>query len=255
MADQKVTSNGNVEVWAIPVASVANINSPTAAEINAGIYLADTIAWGSTTYPSNAASNDVDDRSLRDKGNAKSRGFGQFAATLTLYRPLPGDTTSLAAIAWAFFKTPRVDTILVTRVLQGTEGVYTAAVAGQWISAYQFITDTVNDNTAGEDSYKYEVKFLPQGSFAVNTQVKNATAVSLAPLTLAVTVTGPGKPVRATLGGSRATQAVVWASNAPNIATVSANGVVKGISAGTANITATHASATGVTTPCVVTVT
>lgn len=255
MADKKVTANGNVEVWAVPAAGIADINSPTAAEINAGLYLADSIAWGSTTFPSNAASNDIDDRSLRDAGNSKTRGFAQFAATLTLYRPQPGDTTSVQALAWSFFKTPRVPVILVTRVLQGTTGVYTAAAAGDWISAYQFITDTVNDNTAGENSYKYEVKFLPQGDLAVNTQVKNATPVVLTPTTLSLSLAAGAKGVvHATLASKRASSVVTWSSSNTAVATVSTSGVVTGLTAGTANITATHAAATGATVACAVTV-
>lgn len=254
MADEKATSNGNVEVWAIPVTDIADINAPTAAEINAGVYLADAIAWDSTTYPANESSNDVDDRSLRDKGNATSRGYAQFAATLAFFRPVPGDTTSEAAIAWDLFRTPRIPILLVTRVLQTTEGVYTPAVAGEWVSVYQFITDTVNDDTEGEDSYKYIVNFLPQGAVAVNTQVKNDTPVLL-------TATGPTAidvdehlAIRATLGGKRATSAVIWSSSNPLVAEVSQTGVVTGVAAGTASITATHASATGTSTPVSITV-
>src|SRR3954467_15811033 len=108
MADLKVTSNGNVEIWAVPVAGIANIQAPTAAEINAGVVLSNAVAWEGSDFPANDASNDVDDRSIRDRGNATSRGFAQFGATLSFFRPLPTDTTSEYALAWAFFKTPRV---------------------------------------------------------------------------------------------------------------------------------------------------
>src|SRR6478609_6302050 len=108
MADLKVTSNGNVEVWAVPVNGIANINAPTAAEINAGVVLSNAIAWEGTSFPANEESNDVDDRSLLDRGNSTSRGFAQFGATLSFFRPVPGDTTSDYGLAWTFFKTPRV---------------------------------------------------------------------------------------------------------------------------------------------------
>jgi uncharacterized protein YjdB len=256
MADEKVTSNGNVQVWVIPEADVADINAPTATEINTnGINITDSVAWEGTTWPANTESNDVDDRSVLDKGNATSRGFAQFEATLNFFRPKNVlDSQDEYNIAFQFFKTPRVPVILVTRVLQATEGVATPVAAGQWISVYRFITASVIDDTEGEDSYKYAVNFMPQGDLAVYTQVKNATAVTLAPLTLALDV-GEHGVVRATLGGKRATQVVNWASSNTAVATVSPNGVVTGVSAGTANITATHPAATGSTTPCVVTVT
>lgn len=258
MADLKVTSNGNVQVWAIPVAGVANINSPTAAEINAGVVLDNAIAWEGTDFPANEESNDVDDRSIMDKGNATSRGFAQFGATLALFRPVQGDTTSEYALAWAFFKASRVPVILVTRVLQGTEGTHTAAAAGQWISVYQFITDAITDDTEGEDSYKYVVNFLPQGNLAVNTQVKNATPATVLPASLSVTAAvgvNHSKTLRAVLGGKRATQVVTWTSANPAIATVSTNGVVTGVAAGSTTVTANHPSASAASTTVAITVT
>jgi hypothetical protein len=258
MADTKITSNGNVQIWAVPVTGIANINAPTAAEINAGVILDNAVAWEGSDFPANDASNDVDDRSIMDQGNATSRGFAQFGATLAFFRPAPGDVTSEYGLAWTFFKTPRVPTILVVRVLQGTQGTHTSAAAGQWVNLYQFITDTVNDDTEGEDSYKYIVSFKPQGLLAINTQVKNASAPAVTPSTLSVTAaTGANhsKALRATLGGSRATNVVVWASSDTTKATVSKNGVVTGVAAGSATITATHPAATGTSTAVTVTIT
>lgn len=258
MADLKVTSNGNVEIWAVPVSGVANINAPTAAEINAGVVLSNAVAWEGSDFPANDESNDVDDRSILDKGNATSRGFAQFGATLAFFRPVQGDTTSEYATAWTFFKTPRVPVILVVRVLQGTEGVHSNVVAGQWVTLYQFITDTVNDDTEGEDSYKYIVNFLPQGNLAVNTQVKNAAPATVSPTTLALTAAvgaAHSKPLRAVLGGKRATQVVTWTSANPAIATVSTNGVVTGITAGSTTVVANHPSASAASTTVAVTVT
>lgn len=256
MADEKVTSNGNVQVWVIAEADVADINAPTATEINTdGINITDAIAWDGTTFPANTESNDVDDRSLLDKGNTSGRGFAQFEAALQLFYPKNVlDVNDPYNVAFQFFKTPRVPVLLVTRVLQATEGVETPVTAGQWVSVYQFITDAVTHDTEGEDSYKYGVGFLPQGGLSVYTQIKNATAVTLAPLTLSLNV-GDHGVVRATLGGKRATQVVNWVSSNTAVATVSPNGVVTGVGAGTANITATHPAATGATTACVVTVT
>lgn len=255
MADEKISANGNVDIWVIPKADVADYRSPTATEINThGTRVTPAVAWDGVTWPGNTESNDVDDRSLEDRGNATSRGFAQFEGTLAFFRPKPDDTSSDAALAWDLLKTPRIEVIVVTRVLQRTTGVATPAAAGDWINVYEFITDTVNDDTEGEDSVKFIVSLLPQGNLAVNTQVKNATAVSLAPLTLSLAAGAHGV-VRATLGGHRATSVVEWTSSNEAVATVSANGVVTAVAAGTANITATHNAATGATTPCVVTVT
>lgn len=253
MADEKATSNGNVTIWVVPEAEIANYQSPTAAEINGGVDVTDAVAWEGTTFPGATESNDIDDRSIRDRGNATSRGFAQFEAVLSLFRPLPSDTTSEAAIAWDLLKTPRVPSYVVTRVLQAPEGTPTPAAAGQWISVFRMISDTVNDDTEGEDSVKYIVSFLPQGELSVYTQVKNATPVTVTVADAALSV-GEHTVARATLGGKRATQVVNWTTSDADVATVSPNGVVTGVSAGTASISATHPAATGATTPVTVTV-
>lgn len=255
MADTKVTSNGNVEVWAVPVSSIANFFAPTATEINVGgLNLTDALAWDGTTFPGSTESDDIDDRSMRDKGNATSRGFASFEAALNFFRPLPTDTTSEAGKAWQMFKTPRVPVYLVTRVLQGNEGVLSPVVAGDNISLYQMVSDTVNDDTADSDSYKYLVSFMPQGNLAVNTQVKATGPVVLSKATMSLAV-GAVSPVKATLSSKRVTPLVTWTTSNANVATVSANGVVKAVGAGTATISATHPSATGATTGVTVTVT
>lgn len=256
MADEKVSANGYVDVWAVPVASIADYRSPTASEINGGVRLTPAIAWDGTTFPANDSSEDVDDRSLEDVGNAQSRGNANFAATLSFFRPVPGDTTSEAADAWAFFKTPRVPHYLVTRVLQrAVAPATTAAAAGQWISVYKFISDTVNDDTTGQESVKFIVGELPQGSVAPYTQVKNAAAPTVTNATGSGSTTVGGHVVlRATLGGKRATQTVEWSSSDDAVATVSPNGVVTGVAAGTADITCNHPSASAASTAVTITV-
>ena len=251
MADQKVTANGNVQIWLVPSTGIANFRSPTAAEINAGVNVSNAIAWEGTTIPTATESDDVDDRSLLDKGNATTRGAAQFEAALNFFTPSNHlDLTDLYARVYDLLRIPRVPLYAVVRVLQAPEGVATAASAGQWISVYRFLTDSWIDDISEDDSYKYAVGFLTQGELAVYTQVKNATPVTVvnASGSGALTV-GDHAVLRATLGGKRATQVVTWVSSNPAVASVSPNGVVTGVSAGTANITATHPAATGVSTP------
>lgn len=254
MADEKVTSNGNVTVWVVPEADIADYLSPTATEINTnGLDVTEAVAWEGTTFPANTESNDVDDRSLRDRGNSTTRGFAQFEAVLSLFRPLPSDTTSVAAQAWALLKEPRLSVYLITRVLQAPEGEHKDAAAGEWISVYRMDSDTVNDDTEGEDSYKFIVSFLPQGELSVYTQVKNATPPTVTVADAALSV-GDVTVARATLGGKRATQVVTWLSSDATVATVSPNGVITALSTGTTNITASHPAASAASTASVVTV-
>lgn len=257
MSDLKIASNGNTTVWLVPVASVADYRSPTATEINTnGVDVTAAVAWDGTTFPSATDSDDIDDRSLRDKGNATTRGSAQFEATLNFFYPKSNtDTVSDYGKVYNMLRTPRVPLYVITRVLQGTEGVATPAAAGQWISVYRFLTDGWTDDIADDDSYKYAVSMLTQGEVAVYTQVKNAAAPTVAPLGPVALAVGAKSVLRATLGGKRATQVVEWISSNAAVATVSPNGVVVAVSAGTASITCTHPSATAASTAVVVNVT
>ena len=257
MPDQKVTANGNVQVWLVPSTGIANFRSPTAAEINAGLNVTNAIAWEGTTIPTATESDDVDDRSLLDKGNATTRGAAQFEAALNFFTPSNHlDLTDLYAQVYNMLRIPRVPLYIVIRVLQAPEGVATAATAGQWISVFRFLTDSWTDDISEDDSYKYAIGFLTQGELAVYTQVKNAAPITIARAggtgSLAV---GAKAVIRATLGGKRATQVATWSSSNPAVATVSPNGVVVARTSGTASITATHPAASAASTALAITVT
>ena len=255
--DQKIAANGNVQIWLVPTTGIADYRSPSAAEINAGVNVTSAIAWEGTTIPTATESDDVDDRSLLDKGNASTRGAAQFEAALNFFHPKNHlDLTDLYAEVYDLLRIPRVPLYAVVRVLQAPEGIATPAAAGEWVSVFRFLTDSWIDDISEDDSYKYAIGFLTQGELAVYTQVKNATPVAVTNASGSGAISVDDHLVlRATLGGKRATQVVTWATSNPAVASVSPNGIVTGVSAGTADITATHPAATGVSTPIVVTVT
>lgn len=255
MADDKVTSNGRVDIWAVPATGIANPDAPTAAEIAAGVRLTPAVAWSGTTFPSADASSDVDDRSLEDVGNALGRGYAQYGAELSFFRPVEGDTTSEYADAWDLFRETRSMWYLITRVLQRSVApATTAATAGDWISVYKVMNSTVNDDTAGEDSVKFVVGFLPQGFLSAYTQVKGSSPVTATRVGSGSLAVGGHAVIRATLNGKRATNVVTWSSSDPAVATVSPNGVVTAVSAGSTNITASHDAASAASSAVAITV-
>ena len=255
--DQKTTSNGNVQVWLVPAIGIADYRSPTAAEINAGLNVTSAIAWDGTTIPAASESDDTDDRSLLDKGNATTRGAAQFEGTLNFFYPddLNENVTDYGK-AFTFLHQPRVAVYAVVRVLQAPEGIATPAAAGEWVSVFRFLTDGWTDDIADDDAYKYAIGLLAQGEVSVYTQVKNATPVTVTNASGTASIAVDDHLVlRATLGGKRATQVVEWTSSNPAVANVSSNGVVTGVGPGTANITASHRAASAPSTAIAVTVT
>lgn len=250
MADQRITSNGHVDVWLVPVASIADASAPTATEINTyGLRITPAVAWDGTTFPAATESDDVDDRSLEDVGNATTRGAQSFEAVLNFYYPKSYDSGDEYAEAYDFVKTPGLNVYVITRVLQrDVAPATTDATAGDWISVYKGVTDGWQDDLADDDSYKYAVTILPQGEMYVYTQVKTAGPVVLRNIS-AVTAPGVGDVVLlgATLGGHEATQSVSWSSSDETVATVSQNGVVTVLTTDEVDITATHPAATGAT--------
>lgn len=169
----KLQSNGNLAVYWVPQEDITDevtfLATPTDAQITGGVNLTSAIAWDG--YELGASeSNKIDDKGISDKSNAQVRGFAQFSGSLTFFRGITSETTGAYAEAFDTFKAAtdaRVNGYLVQRVGQGN----TAIVANDIVSIFKFIADAVMDNTEGEDSVKFMVKFQPQGQLAVNKTV------------------------------------------------------------------------------------
>jgi len=169
----KIQSNGNLAVYWVPKSEVSNeatfLSSPDEDIILAGVELTDAIAWDG--YELGATdSNKIDDKGIADKSNAQVRGFAQFGGSLTFFRGVTSETTGAYAEAFDTFKAAtdaRPEGYLVQRVGQGNGPV----AADDVVSIFKFIADAAMDNTEGEDSVKFMVKFQPQGQLANNKTV------------------------------------------------------------------------------------
>lgn len=235
MTDEKVFAQGRVNVVWVPAGGIANINAPTAAEINAGVALSEAIAWENYELAA-SESDDVDDRSILDLGNATSRGAAQFGGTLSFFRSKdPNDTTSPYVKAYEAFRTPRAYGYLIVRVLGNEPGKHSPFVAGDDISVFYFVADTFIDDTEGDDSVKFTVNFQPQGQLAVYTKVAGGT-LEITPATLSPAVGAVSKLV-ARQNGDNVSAGTVWTSSDTTVASVSQHGIVTAVGAGTATIT------------------
>lgn len=168
----KMTSNGKIKVVWVDSADVTDeeafLVDPSAAILNAGLDITDSIAWEGYNLGA-TDSNKIDDRSIVDEGQVQTRGFAQFDASLMFFRGDLSSTTGTYYDTYAAFKAAtdgsRPEGYLVVRI--GTAAA-TAFASGDNVSVYKFIADSFADNTAGEDSVKYMVNFMPQGKLGVH---------------------------------------------------------------------------------------
>lgn len=255
MADEKAFSNGRITVWVVLKSAITDLAKIDASVINSqGVNISSAISWSDTTLPHATESEDIDDRSIMDKGNATSRGANNYEATLAMFYPKNiEDPTSVYKKAWDLFSQTRHRYVLVVRVLQNKAGEKAEAKSGEWYSAFDFINSTYRNNTEGDDSVKYTVSFLAQGAVRVNGMFTGGSAAAKIEPAEETLTAGAHKALRATAYGHRVNSIVEWKSDHPEFATVSSNGVVTANKAGKANITFTD-PATGESAACAVTV-
>lgn len=242
--DTKVTSNGNFNVSWVPLSGILDPNAPTAAELNAGLALSEGIAMESFELAA-SESNDIDDRSILDAGNAVSAGYEQFSASMEFFRDADlTDNNSTYNQIYHAFKKPHQTGYLILRVLQNETGQHDPYKPGDTVSVFRVMSDAVADNTEGETSYKLSVTFQPQGFVKIHTLVAGAGQIVIEPAGELTVAVGEFDVINATIDGKSWTQGVTWRSSDTSVASVDANGVVIGVSPGSVQITATHPGAT-----------
>lgn len=248
----KNPSNGNVKVgWILDSALPLKQFPLPATIIGSALDLTAAIAW--QDYEIGASdSGDLDDRSLLDLGNAVSRGAASYGATLSMFRDkFNKDLSSIYVQAFEAFRVERTLGWLIVRVNKDARLPW---AAGDEVSLYKVIADTVADDTEGEDSTKFTVSFLPQGALFVHTMLGGAGAISGLPTTAAVTVAGLPLQLQPVLSGKSIVSRATYTSANPAIATVSKGGTIKGLTAGTTTVNVSYGAATAAV-PVPVTVT
>lgn len=245
MANTKVTSGGNLIMrWGL-AGFAANWKKPTVAEVNATLDITDSVAWADLSFGAQA-SNQVSDPSIADTGNVQTRGFAQFGGAISFYYPRTYNNAADAnSNTFEALDVPGT----TGYVLVKADGAITpagtrTATAGDFWDIYKVMTDGWADVVTGETGFKYTITFLPQGDLWVNANVNTSVTVT-ASITGGNSFTvGQKKPGVAYLAGRQVHTdgypgGFSWTSSDTTKVTVDANGVVIGVAAGSATVTAT----------------
>ena len=254
MTDIRLPASGNIQVRWHAANAFANAAKPTAAEVNAGLVITDDISWNDFDFGI-SQSNTTNDPSLKAKSNVSDRGAMQYGGGISLYLPLDAsDMSNTHAAAYAALRVPRTLgwlSIQVDGELSENNtptyagGLVQTAANNDLINLFKVMTAGYSHQITGEEAFRQTISFLPQGDAYINAVIATTLTV-VTPTTLALAVGARGA-LTATVNGRAFTRGVRWSSSDITKATVSQNGIVTGVAAGTPTITATYAGATDTT--------
>lgn len=257
MTDTKLQSMGNVRFRWYADGAFANFRYPTVTELNAGLELEAVTLWDNFEIGAQA-SETSDAMPIKAKATVMRRGAANFGGSASFWYPgVKGDLDNAAALVYSAMKDINTPGYVVVSV-DGEIGEASqpsadmSFAAGDYVSVLKVVTDEWDDMITGEDAFYYTRTFLKNGGLAIYTVAgTGAPVISSSPATIASSV-GDLDFITTTLNGRDWTRGVTYSSSDETVATVSATGVVKSISAGTATITATLPGATVSTTDTVV---
>lgn len=232
--------NGRVAVWLGTASAVADLEAPTASEVNAMLLVSEAIRWDGYDFGAQE-SDQIDDRSLADTGSAQLRGFAQFGGAVPFFYPKIADTGTILRQAFNLLKSGRTDLILIERI--GFKDWNDPIATADDVNVYRVMNDGFNPDTEGDGGYAYIVNLLPKGDVYPWTKIAGGTIALIGAATASLAV--DAVELRgATVNGDNVTARARWSSTDDAIATVEA-GVIVGRSAGAATVTATFPGATG----------
>ena len=236
MASTKIVSNKNTAVFIGPKSAVADVLKPTLAELATLTNVSEAIKWDGYDFKFEASEQD-EDRALTDAAGAATRGYENFGGSIAFYTPQPSDTSSIYRQARNRVGVPHTELVIVTR-----DGMpaSTAFAAGQVVNVFHVITDA-NAHQRGDKNRFYTINFKNKGYGASNRIIPSAAATAVTVTGgAAVTTAGPAVQLKAMYEGNDITIGAKWASSDETKAVVTPHGLVVGIAAGTAQITASY---------------
>lgn len=223
--------------------------------------MTDTVSWSDWGFGTQASTQTAD-ASLGDLANTQVRGFAQFGGGVSFYYPREyGNSADQASNTFEALRVPRTLGYLLIRADgQVTPQGSRDAIAGDFWHIYRVMSDGWTDVNVGETSFRYTITFQPQGDIYTNAWVGGTPTVTASITGGNAFTAGQKKAGIAYITGRQVyttgyPSRFQWASSDNEVATVDANGVVVGVAAGSADITATDPASGVSSTVIAVTVT
>jgi len=226
--------------------AIADLSQPTAAELNAMLQASPAIRWDGLDFGAQS-SDQVDDRSLDDDAAAVLRGFAQFGGAIPFFLPKVADSASILRQVFNLVKANRTQLVIAERV--GFKSTNQPWAAGDNVNTYLVMVDGFAPDTEGTGGYAGLFNMIPQGTTYPWTKVKNVAPDAITQIGGAtVAITGTAVALRgAALAGDVITSRAIWSSSDPTKAKVVGKGIIQGVAAGAATITAAFPGATPLT--------
>lgn len=237
MTETRVLSNQRITIAIGPDTAIADYDAPTLPEVQSLKNVSEATKFDGLDF-NISASDQSDDRSLTDAAGAQSRSFTQFGGGMAFFTPRPDDLTSILRQARNIVGKPRQKLAVAIRTVKLNSLGF---VAGDQVNVFRVITDA-NRHAAGDVSYSYSIDLKPQDKVGVNRILPSLVpkAVVLTPLGPLTGVVGGVDFLQATYEGRNITVGAEYVSSNPLVAEVSKHGIIRFLSAGTADITATY---------------
>lgn len=233
-------SAGHVTVLFAPPGSFVKPEAATISELNGLLNMSVSVSWNDFDFGVQA-SNTNNDPSLADVGNVETRGAAQFGGNISFYYPREyDDNSSNHSLVFDAIGEPRTRGYIVIRI-DGDKRTSLAFADGDYYHVFEVLTDGETNQITGEEAFRYTINFLQQGTLGVYRVALTSTTATVVATPSSDTLSiGEMVRLNATVQGREYTNGVSWTTSNSAVATVSSIGVVKGISAGSATITATY---------------
>lgn len=244
----KIGSNQNTLFSVGPKVAVADPRDPKLAELAALTNVSEAVKWDGFDFNVEASEQD-EDRALTDAAGAATRGYENFGGSVSFFKPLADDTSSIYRVARNIAGKMHTELAAVQR-----DGLpaSTPFAAGQVVNVFHVISDARQEQRGDKNRY-WTTNLKSKGFVGINRIIPSAVPTAVAITGTATVTVDKSVQLHATYEGNDITVGAVWKSSDETKAIVTKHGIVIGVAVGPVDITATYpGSAAG--TPTSVTV-